>query len=257
VDQRLRELLSDTAGKIRPELQALHHNLANHERPMTVLGWLGKSNAPAILRELGTGTRPLTHAALDELPESKPIEHLRAILVATGALPARDQHLARLERWVTATITGRPAGEQHLLRSYAVWHLMRRLRRCLGGTESTHHQVVNVRQHVMAATTVLDWLTTSGLTLVACRQADLEAWLAVGQATHHSQAGSFIRWARSQDLTSLEFPATAGTGPLASSTPRPHGNRPAGCCTTARSSPRTASPSCSYCSMPNGPPRSA
>jgi hypothetical protein len=45
VDQRLRELLSDTAGKICPELQALHHNLANHERPMTVLGWLGKSNA--------------------------------------------------------------------------------------------------------------------------------------------------------------------------------------------------------------------
>jgi hypothetical protein len=71
--ERLRELLTNDTGAIRPELQALYDNLAAHDRPTTVTAWLDKDNAAAILRELGAGERPLTHAALDELPDSKPV----------------------------------------------------------------------------------------------------------------------------------------------------------------------------------------
>jgi hypothetical protein len=129
VDGRLRELLGDQHGQIRPELAALHCSLASAERPDTVLRWLDRPTGPAILRELAIGARPLSHAALDRLPDSKPLEHLRAILVATAALPARDEQLARLERSITRTIDGRddPA-QQQLLHRYAVWHLLRRLR---------------------------------------------------------------------------------------------------------------------------------
>jgi hypothetical protein len=70
---------------ISPALQALHDNLAGSERPATALHWLGKSTA-VILRELATGQRPLTHAALDELPDSKPLRHLRTILVAMASV---------------------------------------------------------------------------------------------------------------------------------------------------------------------------
>ena len=70
--KQLRGLLGGPDGTIRPGLQALHDNLAGHERPATVLGWLHKG-ATAILRELGAGRRPLTHAALDELPDGKPL----------------------------------------------------------------------------------------------------------------------------------------------------------------------------------------
>ena len=136
--QRLRDLLSDDNGQIRPELQALHENLADYERPATVMGWLDKSTAPAILREFGTGQRPLTHAALDDLPDAKPIRHLRAVLVATGALPPRDEQLIRLEHWTAQIIAGRPdSGEQQLLHRYAVWHVIRRLRRRLNGAHAT------------------------------------------------------------------------------------------------------------------------
>ena len=168
VRQRLHDLLADRNGTIRPDLQALYDNLANYERPNTVLGWLGKSTAPAILRELGTGTRPLTHAALDQLPDGKPIEHLRSVLVATNALPARDEHIARLEHWITRVIAERAdPDEQHLLRRYALWHLLRRLRRRLNDatTTTTYDQAVAVRQHVKAALTLLDWLTAQNLTL--------------------------------------------------------------------------------------------
>jgi hypothetical protein len=87
--QRLRDLLSDPIGTVRPELQALYDNLAGYERPTTVLRWLDISAATDILRELGAGTRPVSHTALDELPEGKPVEHLRSMLVSRNAATAR------------------------------------------------------------------------------------------------------------------------------------------------------------------------
>jgi hypothetical protein len=67
--RRLLELLGDDTGQVRPGLLALHDNLATYERPTTVLAWLSKDTAAAVLREIGTGRRPLTHDALDELPD--------------------------------------------------------------------------------------------------------------------------------------------------------------------------------------------
>ena len=50
--------------------------------------WLDRSAGPEILRDLKSRTRPLTHQSLDELPAGKPVEHLRSVLAATGALAA-------------------------------------------------------------------------------------------------------------------------------------------------------------------------
>jgi hypothetical protein len=206
--QRLRDLLGGPDGTIRPALQALHDNLAGYERPATVLGWLHKSTAAAILRELGAGQRPLTHAALDELPDGKPLRHLRAVLVATGALPPRDEHMARLERWISWSIAERPdPGQRQLLHRYAVWHAVRRLRGRLGGTHATHGQVLAAQRNIKAAIALLDWLTARDLTLATARQGDLEEWLADAQPTHRTDAGNFVRWARRHKLTRLDFAA--------------------------------------------------
>ena len=213
LQQRLRDLLSDD-GQIRPGLQALYDNLAGYERPGTVMSWLDKSTAPAILRELGTGQRPLTHAALDDLPDAKPIRHLRAVLVATGALPPRDEQLTRLEHWITRAIAERPdPGQQQLLHRYAVWHVIRRLRRRLNGAHATHGQLVAAQQNIKAAVALLDWLTARDLSLATARQGDLEAWLASTQATHRTDAGNFVRWANKQKLAQLDFPAIRWGGP--------------------------------------------
>jgi hypothetical protein len=63
----------------------------------------------AILRQLATADRPLSHEAIDELPDTEPLKHLRAILVATGALPVRDEHVARLGQAVARAIGQRDA----------------------------------------------------------------------------------------------------------------------------------------------------
>jgi hypothetical protein len=213
LDRRLRELLAGENGEIRPHHRALYQALTATERPSTVTAWLSKSAAPSILQNLDAGTG-LTHAALDALPGGKPVEHLRAVLVAVGTLPHRDEQMTRLERWITSVTAGRDdPDQQHMLHRYAVWHLLRRLRRRTEGTATTHDQLAGVRQHVKAAIGLLDWLTARDLTLATCRQNDLDAWITSDQASRRREAGHFIRWARKQKLTSLDFPATRWGGP--------------------------------------------
>jgi hypothetical protein len=211
LQRRLHELLRDDTDTIHPRLQSLHEHLANHDRPNTVLGWLNKDTATAILRELTAGDRALTHATLDELPDSKPLRHLRSILVATGALPPRDEHMIRLERWITATIAEHR--EQQLLHRYIVWHCVRRLRQRNNGKHASYGQIVGVRQQLRAAITLLDWLARQSLELANAGQSDLDTWLASGHATGRREAGHFVRWARRQKLTSLDFEATKWGGP--------------------------------------------
>jgi hypothetical protein len=213
VEQRLRGLLGNEDGEVRPQLQALYHALATADRPDTVAAWLGKSAAPAILDGLDPA-RQLTHRVLDELPPGKTVEHLRSVLVDIGTLPPRDEQMTRLNHWVACVIGERPdPGQQQLLHRYAVWHVLRRLRGRLGGTHATHGQVLAAQRIIQAAIALLDWLTAHDLTLATARQGDLEAWLASAQATHRTDAGNFVRWARKQKLTSLHFAATRWGGP--------------------------------------------
>jgi hypothetical protein len=216
VRRRLDELLAGDQGgihgEIHPGLQALHDALARHERPDTVADWLDRSATPAVLRSLAG--RPLTHQVLDELPDpAGPVGHLRAMMVATGCLPPRDEHLARLERWITDTLAARTdPDEQHLLHRYAVWHLLRRLRGRLRA-DTTANQAAGVRTHVTAALTLLDWLADHDLTLATANQGDLEAWLTNENPVYRGATGDFVRWAHRQKLTRLELPATRWDGP--------------------------------------------
>jgi hypothetical protein len=210
IHRRLRQVLGDDTGTIRPELQALHDALTAANRTATVESWLNYSAAPTILQALAG--QPLTHDTLDALPPGKPVEHLRSVLVAIGTLPARDEQLARLQRWITNTIATRTnPDEQHLLRRYAIWHVLRRLRGRLHGTDTTHHQFITAKRNINAAVTLLDRLAEHGRTLATAQQADLDRWLADDLAGR--QAGNFVRWARRNKLTSLELPATRWTGP--------------------------------------------
>jgi hypothetical protein len=216
LDQRLTKLLDDGNGHPRPELQALHRALASTETPATAMAWLSKSIVSTTLAKLATGQRPLTHHGLDELPRSKPGDHLRAVLVATGVLPERDEHFARLEQWTTQTLNDRSSDmeQKELLHRYAIWHLLRRLRARNHDTTTTAGQVTVVRQHVRAAIVLLDWLDTRGLTLATCRQGDLEDWLTSKDLSHRAEAGHFVRWAISQRVNrDLSFAANRWTGP--------------------------------------------
>jgi hypothetical protein len=212
--RKLAGLLDSGSGQVRPEFQSFHDSLAGVDRPATALRWLERQGDSSVLRQLAAGKRPLTHATLDELPDGKPLEHLRAMLVATGAIPPRDEQLARLERWITQTIAGIPDPDQRqVLHRYALWHVLRRLRSRLNGTHATAGQVTAAQRNVKAAIALLGWLAARSLALDSARQGDLDAWLAQAQPAHRTDAGNFARWACKHKLTTLDFPATRWGGP--------------------------------------------
>ena len=97
------------------------------------------------------------------------LAHPRSVLVATETLPARDEQMARLERFLRDILAARTDPDQRqILHRYTNWHLLRRLRRRNNGQPATHQQYAVVHQHVRAATVLLDWLTarsTGGLSL--------------------------------------------------------------------------------------------
>ncbi|UQA91114.1 site-specific integrase [Streptomyces halobius] len=212
---RLDELLVGPSGAVAPKLRALHEALASTERAATAIHWLSGGIVSTVLSDLGSGRRPLTHEALDELPDGKVVEHIRSVLVAAGALPSRDEQMIRLERVVSDLISSHSTAEgRQILHRYATWHLVRRLRHRTSGEDVTHEQLVVVRQHLRAAVILLGWLAEQGLTIATCRQADLERWLTSDDARLRQEAGHFVRWALARKIASdLSFPAVKWTGP--------------------------------------------
>ncbi|WP_163513263.1 hypothetical protein [Fodinicola acaciae] len=104
LDMRARTLLGDQNGVISSGLNPLHDALMGVERPDTANNWLARPKVAGLLTALRHDHRPLDHQVLDELPAGKTLAHLRSILVATGALPPRDERLVAVERWIAATI---------------------------------------------------------------------------------------------------------------------------------------------------------
>ncbi|MEU0414749.1 site-specific integrase [Streptomyces griseorubiginosus] len=213
--QRLNGVLADDTGAIPPKLQALHDALSGTQRTATAMSWLSKGIVSTVLSDLASGRRPLTHEALDELPDSKVVEHIRSVLVAAGALPHRDEQMVRLERHVKDLVASHatPEGRQ-ILHRYATWHLIRRLRRRSRGNDITHTQLNVVRVHLRSAVYLLDWLADQDLTLDSCRQSDLERWMTRDKTQLRREAGHFVRWALAQKITrDLSFPAVKWNGP--------------------------------------------
>jgi hypothetical protein len=178
-----------------------------------MLDWLKTPGVRPVLRSVAAGGA-VTHEALDALPQGRTLAHVRSMLVAAGALPARDERITALEAWIARAIGQRAdPGHRRVLHGYAVWHHLRRLRGRLDSRPASRDQVKNVRDHVTAAAAFLDWLEERGLTLAACTQADLDQWLA-GTSAVLARSASFVRWAVSRRHASrLTAPATRWTGP--------------------------------------------
>ncbi|MEC4019308.1 hypothetical protein [Streptomyces sp. H27-D2] len=214
--QRADEVFAGPDRSVRHELASLHAALIGIDRPVTAVAWLSRPVVARLLKEIAADQRAVTHDVFDELAAGKTLDHLRAVLVAGGILPDRDERLIKLERWTTRTIASRDDhDERAMLHSYAVWHHLRRLRRRLGADHATHLQMANVRSHITAAVNFLDWLSGSGLTLATCTQPDLDQWKAREDLSYWDQTGHFIRWATKTRLAKgLAFGAERWQGPV-------------------------------------------
>jgi len=213
LDRKLGKLLTPPGGAIAPELDRLREALVRVDRPDYMLDWVHKPHVRPVLQSIASG-QATTHEALDALPPGGTLDHMRAMMVATGVLPDRDERLTALEQWISRAIDGlADPGDRRVLHGYAIWHHLRRLRGRLAGRPASRDQAKNVRDHVTAAAALLDWLEERGLTLARCTQADLDQWLA-GSSAALARSANFVRWAVSRRHASrLTAPATRWTGP--------------------------------------------
>ena len=178
------------------DLSALRAQLLGAARPDSLIIWLYDAPPRELLHGLSAGTIPLTHGALDSFAHRVAADHLRALLVAVGILPARDERLAHFDRWVTERLAEVATSETHLqlLEQFATWQLRRHLVTQSRKGPLRDEQVNNATQRLRVAASLLAWLGERGRDLATCTQADIDEWFTTPPATR-TQATAFVRWA--------------------------------------------------------------
>jgi hypothetical protein len=156
----------------------------------------------AILAGLARGDIALTHEALDAHPTRRAADYLRAVLVAHGVLPARDEPLARLERAIVDLLTRVPVGEdRRTLAAYATWRILQRVRRRARTRPTSTTVTTHASLRLRAAIALLEWLRDNGIRLDGLRQANVEEWLLTGPPTLRREIVDFLGWTAARKLT--------------------------------------------------------
>jgi hypothetical protein len=213
---RIDAALAGPDGAVPTPLRSVRDAIIAAENPRSILSNFTRNKSLALLSSIAHGDRPLSHHSLDENAGTWSVEQLRALLVYAGALPERDEHLARLHRYVDE-LTRRlnDARDQRLVRAFARWHVIARLRRRYADRPVTDNAAYRCRDQLAAAARCLGFLGNEARHLESCRQADIDAWFAT-QPPHVSESSrAFLAWARQQHRLSrsLKIPVARSTQP--------------------------------------------
>jgi hypothetical protein len=187
-----RGLLTGPDGTIHPAIEPVLAALTATDAAAG-LNWVARARTQQMLAKLAAGAGPVTHQLLDGLTPDGAVTHLREILVEAGVLPARDERLNRLEGAVERRIARvKELAARKILRSFATWHHLRRLRTLAVREPLTQDQVVYAMNALTAAVSLLNWLHERGQNLATCTQTDIDDWLAVDS---FSRSRGFVSWA--------------------------------------------------------------
>jgi hypothetical protein len=214
IDSRLDKLMGPDTASLPPGPRILRRDIATTAHPITAMRWLTKPSIAPVLADLAAGRMALTHQAFDELPDNQALAHLRHTLVAIGALPERDEELVRLEQFLTGFLARQQdRNRRKVLHRYTSWHLVKRLRGRNNGRPTSRQQMLRIRGHARAASAFLDWLDTHNLTLGSRGQADMDRWVTDDSGAYRFETGNFVRWARTNKLTTADLPCVRWGGP--------------------------------------------
>ena len=151
-----------------------------------MVSWLGTSRSARLLGRLARTGDPITHDLLDDLPQDQALHYVREVLVSSGVLPARNEHLERLAPWLEHLLHDKPAHHARLVRPFTHWFVLRRARRAAARRTFTRGSADFARARVLAALDLLSWLDHRGQALRDLTQADLDQWLADGATTRRA-----------------------------------------------------------------------
>ena len=143
----------------------------------------------------------MTHQGLDDAGRYEQTAHLRSLLEHNGILPARDEPLARFERWLTQKLEAitEPAVRTPV-EQFATWHHLHRLRKTSTPGLRSDAATRYAKQDITEAIKFLTWLHNAHQRTVAtCPQQDVDEWLASGPTTR-LKVRNFFAWAKKARL---------------------------------------------------------
>ena len=186
------------------------------DNPKIVRRWLRTSTAGQLLERLAGGEVPLTHDTLDDVDDDRSIRHLRALLVASGALADEDRGLDQLERFFDHHLNTRIAdpADRKVVRAWLKWQVLPHLRKRSDSGESMAHSANNSRGALRCVAELLDQLAGHDRNLQTATQADLDCWFAHPGANCWL-ARPFLIWARQRHHLSrqIRLPPTPAQAP--------------------------------------------
>jgi len=192
--RRTSQLLRADAEQIPDHLIGVFDAIVATRSPRSALNWLRNGVGAAILTDLAAGRLALSHEALDAHPRRRGADYLRHMLVANAALPPRDEDLARTEQWVSNLVERiEKPHDRRLVKAYATWRVMRRLRRGAERSPRPRTYTRHARVRMRATADFLTWLAQQGVTLADCSQADVDTWLSTTPAARDVR--DFLTWA--------------------------------------------------------------
>lgn len=207
---KLAAALDDGTGRLNPALTPLLEALAAMDKPEAGLIWLRNPKVPQLLGELATGRIPLTHEGLHAAPSWRTAAYLRDLLMTCGVLPTIDKQLVGYEALLHRRLAHlADAGSPHLrlLRQFAVWQQLPRLRAKAQARPLTPNHRQYASDQFIQATAFLGWLGQRGHALAEATQADLDAWHASHNDHQRRTLRAFLRWAMATgQLPRLELP---------------------------------------------------
>jgi hypothetical protein len=174
---RIDRLLAGPDGSIPAGIKNVRDVLVGAGRPRSILSNWNNIDSLSLLAKLACQHEQLTHELLDAEGDRFSVGYLRALLVAAGSLPERDEHATRLRRFAARVIddVADPRHRQVLSR-YVRWHVVARAKPDRHGQLSPA-VADRCRQEMRAAQRFLDHLAARGRILDDCTQVDLDAWL--------------------------------------------------------------------------------
>jgi hypothetical protein len=123
------------------------------------------------------------------------------MLMDTGVLPDRPDHLDRIVPWLEAQLKPRPAAHARLVRPYVQWHLLHRARRRAQRRGDSGGAALGLRETIRVTLNFLDWLDEQQLDLATLTQHHLDSWLVESTGSHRRYlARDFLKWAVSKRL---------------------------------------------------------
>lgn len=174
--------------------------------PLTTRRWLTRTRG--LLVDLNENRICLDHAVLDGLPHRKSVEHLRALLIASGILsPDPTGRLRRLEADLVELLDQLDEQHRKIVTRWVRWKVLPRLRRRHDQGRELDGVVGNARRQIRQTADFLTALQQRQRLLAELTQHDADDWFSRPGAMRWD-VRPFLAWAQHTRLVpaSLSLP---------------------------------------------------